>query len=282
MRAIAQAAKLAYEDVLFLNLFYSLTVNHPACRQVVVWGPLTTDGRLLHARNLDWPDYPGRPLQKNHTLVNVRPEKGHGYLMITWPGLIGVLTGTNREGLTVGFNQLPGKADPKRKAEPTTFVLKRVLRNCRTVDEAVALIRKARPLDNGSVMVSSAPNKKAAVVEIVDGRVGVRFAEKNEHRIGNANHPTHEAGLKNLGDYGPAGAPVCPVVDGLGKGLKPESLRAVMRHEKVIQRFNLMSVVFDPARNRMDLATGPAPAAAGTYKRYVLFNRPPSDAPASR
>ncbi len=271
MRGIAESSGLAYDDVLFLNVFYSLTVNRLACRQFAAWGSMTHDGRLLHARNLDWPDYPGKPLQTYHTILNLQPKEGQAYLMLTWPGLIGVLTGTNRAGLTVAFNQLAGRADPKRHAAPTTFVLKRILRECKTLEEALALIRAAKPLDNGSVMISHAPSKQAAVVEIVDGQVGVRFAEKDHDRIGNANHPTREAGLKNLGAYGPVGSLVCPVADGLGQSLEMDQFQTVMRHKQVLQHFNLMSVVFDPTGNRMDLATGPAPAAKGPFKRFVIF-----------
>lgn len=104
MRAIAGASGLTYDDVLFLNCFYTLTNRHTlACRQLAVWGKATTggtggtaggDGQLLHARNLDWVDYPGQPLDKHHRILDITPSEkaaGHRHMLLTWPGLMGAV-----------------------------------------------------------------------------------------------------------------------------------------------------------------------------------------------
>ena len=92
MKALAEAAGMSYEDVLFLNVWYNLVSNRVFCRQLAVWGKRTEDGELIHARNLDWPDYPGKPLCKNNLILDVKPQGGLEYVILTWPGLIGALT----------------------------------------------------------------------------------------------------------------------------------------------------------------------------------------------
>lgn len=268
IRAVARASELRYEDVLYLNLFYNITAGQRACRQIALWGSHTTGGQLLHARNLDWIDYPGEPLKKNNLILDVKPRDGIEYVMLTWPGLEGALTGTNRAGLTVGFNTLPGESSP-RASEPTFFTLKRVLRSCRTIEQAVALIRRAKPMGNGSVLISSSQESRAVVVEIVGDQIGVRQAR--EAMIGNANHPTREAGLKGLARVGPADEPTCRVAREMDRKFDAESLPRVMADPRVLASVNLLSVVFDPSANRMWLACGQMPAALGKFEEFKLF-----------
>ncbi len=269
MRGVAKGAGASYEDVLFLNMFYSVVYDGPACRQLAVWGKRSKSGELLHARNLDWFDYPGGLLRKNHTIVNVRPEKGVEYLFLTWPGLQAVLTGTNRKGITVGFNGIGSRK--WRIAEPVFFTLKRVLRTCGSIEEAVALMKKARPLGNGSVLISDAVRKKAVVVELCEGKIAVR--KSTDSMIGNANHYTTEAWGKPPRGYprGKAGWPTCSAARKQGEKLAADDVKRVMSAPSVLQRINLLSVVFRPAANKMLLACGKEPAAAGKFREYPLF-----------
>ena len=266
MKALAQAARMDYDDLLFLNLFYQF-VSGPACRQIAVFGPASRDGRLLHARNLDWPDYPHQPLQRNNLILNVKPAGGIEYLALTYPGLTCVLTGANRKGITVAFNQLRGTG-PAHAGEPIFFTLKRVLRTCSTLAEALDLIRRATPSGNGSVLISDANAKTAAVVEILGRDIRVRAAKNGI--ISNANHATREAGWKDR-MVGPADWPVTWAARKIARQFGPKDLQAVMAHNDVLQRMNILSVVFDPAGNRMFLSCGPSPAARADFVEYPLF-----------
>ncbi len=269
MKGLAQASGLTYEDVLYLNVFYNLTTDQVACRQLVLWGDHTADGELLHARNLDWRDYRGDPLKRNNLILNVKPEGGIEYLMLTWPGLTGVLTGTNHEGITVAFNTLSGGWQP-RAAEPIFFTLKRVLRSCKTLDEAIVTIRDAKPLGNGSIMISSAKEKRAAVVEVFDGQVGER--ESKDGVIGNTNTGTKETGVTGP-ELGPAETPACAIAREHGTKFKPESLRSVLADPKVLATNNIVSVIFNSAANEMLLSCGQNEAAKGEFHKYTLFEK---------
>jgi len=283
MKAIAAAAGIAYEDVLLLNLFYTLTNRHTiGCRQLVAWADQTADGELIHGRNLDWLDYPGKPLHQHHLIVDVKPKGGHRYLTLTWPGLVGVLTGTNEHGLTVAYNQLPGGNSIDRLAEPVFFVLRRILRTCKDIDSAVAQIKKAKPLDDGSIMISDARAKRAVVVEVIDGRVGVRQPRKNEPMIGNANHCTDEANVRGF-TWVPRRRASWPTVDvarNLRGPIDADTMRTVLADRRVLQSINIQSIVFEPSENRMIMSIATGHAAKGRFVEYRLFPDRSKPAPA--
>lgn len=274
MKAIARGAGVDYEHVLLLNLFYTLTSRHTiGCRQFVAWGEATAGGALLHARNLDWVDYPGKPLHREHTIVDVTPEDGHRHVLLTWPGLTGAITGANERGLIVAYNQLPGGNRVGRLAEPTFFVLRRVLRTCADLESAIAAFTKVRPLDDGSIMLSSSKEKAAAVVEIIDGRVGVRRAPDGEPMLGNANHCTAEADVKG-NSHVPQFRATWPTVDVASQHrgkLDATGLRRVMADRRVLQSINILSAVFEPEANRMWIAVRTHHAARGTFVEYPMF-----------
>lgn len=270
IRGLARGAGTSYEDMLTFNLFYALVVNRIACRQLAVWGPATSDGKLVHGRNLDWFDYPGNPMIKHNLILNIKPTTGIEYVLLTWPAQQGVLTGSNRAGITVAFNQLRRGKDQRRAAEPIFFSLKRVLRKCYTVEQAVTLIKRANPVGNGSIMISDARQRKAIVMELFDGSIGTR--DGNGGMIGNANHATRAAGLRNVPYVGSADAPTDRLARSLGVKLNADLVQGVMAHPSVCQLINMQSVVVVPQDNVMYFACGAKPAAQkAPFRRYKLF-----------
>jgi len=271
MRGIAGGAQLPYEDVLVLNLWYHFVSERLLCRQLAAWGAWTEDGRLIHARNLDWPELPGGPLLRHNLILNVKPSEGIEYLALTWPGLVGTITGTNRHGITLGFNQLLDGRAEGRVAEPVFLTLRRVLRTCESVEQAAQLIRDARPMGNGSILISGAGARTALVVEIYDGHVAERRPE--DEMIGNANHVTTDLGVPGLEPGSPTW-PTCTAARLVGKPLDPDRARQVMADEMVLQPINILSVIFVPEDNCMFLSCGRMRAAAGEFTRYELFPEP--------
>ncbi len=268
MKGIAAGAGVPYEDVLFANTFYYIAMGNVGCRQLAVWGKRTVGGKLIHARNLDWPDYAGGPLRRNNLILNVKPAKGHEYLLLTWPGWAGALTGTNAKGVTLAFNMLPG-TPVKRAAEPIFFTLRRVLRTCETVEKAIAELRRVKPLGNGSVMISDANAKAAVVVEVIDGVVTTR--QPVAELIANANHATCGKSDKPDRDTSRDNAPAGDVASDAKAAMGPKEVQGVMGSFKVIQLINILSVVFVPADNKMYLACGRYRAAAGEFTEHVIF-----------
>jgi hypothetical protein len=115
------------------------------------------------------------------------------------------------------------------------------------------------------------------VVEILDGETGMRKADGG--LIANANHPTREAGWTGLRGFGPADSPAGDVARALGARLDVEKTRGVMADRRVLASINLLSVIFQPAKNKMQLSCGRTRAADGEFREYELFIAKP-DAPA--
>lgn len=91
------------------------------CSTVSVWGDLTTDGRTLTARNLDYPiagEVDKAQLILIHRGENPDTDAG-GWVSVTWPALVGVYTAMNAEGVCVSIHDARGL--PANAAEPGEY-----------------------------------------------------------------------------------------------------------------------------------------------------------------
>jgi hypothetical protein len=61
--------------------------------------------------------------------------------------------------------------------------------------------------------------------------------------------------------------------------LDVEAMQAVMADPRVIQEINLLTVIFQPSRNRMRLSCGRQRAAEGVFQEMAMF---PDDAATPR
>ncbi|HDP36052.1 MAG TPA: hypothetical protein ENN29_13190, partial [Candidatus Hydrogenedentes bacterium] len=95
---------LAYEDVRIgitqAEILHFPPDGPPACSNFACWGKWTTDGRLLHGRNLDW-NIKG-DLQDDHAILIWRPKGGIPFMMVGWAGGLGSVSGMSSEGITIG------------------------------------------------------------------------------------------------------------------------------------------------------------------------------------
>lgn len=271
LRGIADGIGAKFEEILTFNLFYTLCVSNIGCRQFAAWDELTEDGNLVHSRNLDWNDYPGNPMKKFNTVINFKGKDHIEYLSLTWPGFSSVLTGINRKGISIAFNQLPQKGDVKYISEPTFYTIKRALRSASTLEEVVDIFQKTKPMDSGSIMVCDAKARKAIVIEVVRGKVGIR--KTADKMISNANHPTAETGVADKSQNGNPDWPVCVTAKQFSKKLSPKNVQNLMAHSNVLQPgLNILSVVFKYSDNRMWLSCGKTSAAKGPFAELKLFS----------
>lgn len=272
IRGLADSTGSSYEEMLTFNLFYTLCVTKIGCRQFAAWGEKTADGELVHSRNLDWNDYPGGPMKKFNTIINYEGKDLQPFLLLTWPGFSSALTGTNEEGITIAYNQLPQKGDTSHISEPTFFTVKRSLRSATNIKEVIEIFKKAKPMDSGSVLVSDAKQKKAVVIEVIRGKVGVRYSENS--MISNANHPTVEAGIASKNISRDAKWPVCSTAEKISTKLSVKNVQNLMAHGNVLQpKLNILSVIFKYSENRMWLSCGKGSAAKGPYLELKLFEK---------
>jgi hypothetical protein len=84
-----------------------------ACSAFVTWGALAPDGPVA-GRNMDFFVHP--VLLENHMLVvNGRSPGARAHVSLTWPGMVGVLTGLNEDGVVAFVLDAAPKMSTDRK-----------------------------------------------------------------------------------------------------------------------------------------------------------------------
>jgi predicted choloylglycine hydrolase len=154
------------------------------CTSFAVWGENTEDGELLIGRNFDF--YAGDDFAENKVIALVKPQTGYAFLSVTWPGMIGVVSGMNTEGLTVTINA--GKSSIPLKAKtPVSLLTREILQYAKNIDEAIAIARKRKVFVSESIMVGSANDNKAILIEISPKKMDI-FEVENSGKLVCSNH----------------------------------------------------------------------------------------------
>jgi hypothetical protein len=154
------------------------------CTSLAVWNKNTEDGDLLIGRNFDF--YVGDDFAKNKLVEFVEPEEGIPYLSVSWPGMIGVVSGMNKEGITVTINAGKSKI-PLTAKTPISLVTREILQFAKTIDEAIAIAKKRKVFVSESILVGSANDKNAVIIEVSPDNFGV-YQVENTDRIFCTNH----------------------------------------------------------------------------------------------
>ncbi|KMQ65990.1 acyl-CoA:6-aminopenicillanic acid acyl-transferase [Chryseobacterium sp. FH2] len=154
------------------------------CTSLAVWNENTEDGDLLIGRNFDF--YVGDDFAKNKLIEFVEPEDGIPYLSVSWPGMIGVVSGMNKEGLTVTINAGKSKI-PLTAKTPISLVTREILQYAKNIDEAIAIAKKRKVFVSESILVGSANDKNAMIIEVSPDNFGV-YKVENTSRIFCTNH----------------------------------------------------------------------------------------------
>ena len=148
------------------------------------------EGRVLFGRNMDW-----CPFGKggSYSLVFVWKQKGVAALGV--PGLIGAVTGWNRDKLSLAINVCPGDTQTVR-GMPAILYNRYILENAKTVARVKELIRAQRPLGPYHMSVADAQNHGACISFYQDrcGGDHIRDLEESPIQVLNWNYPACEEG----------------------------------------------------------------------------------------
>ncbi len=153
------------------------------CSSIALWDDFTEDGNLLIGRNFDF--YVNDEFAQNKIVEFINPESGYKYASVTWPGMVGVVSGMNEKGLTVTLNA--GKSSiPMRGKTPVSIVARSILQNAQTINEAVEIADKFDVFVSESFLIGSAKDNKAVVIEMSPKRMDVY--ETNNGKLICTNH----------------------------------------------------------------------------------------------
>jgi hypothetical protein len=133
--AMSKAAGVSRRDGRYANLF----AERFHCSGVAVRGKATVDGRVLHARVLDY--MRDINLQRAATVTVFMPEGRNTWVTLGYAAFIGTVTAMNEKGLAVG--EMGGGGEGDWDGIPMTFLLRDIMERASTVDQALEILRSA-------------------------------------------------------------------------------------------------------------------------------------------
>ena len=131
--ALSEAAGVPKRDGRYANLF----PERFHCSGVALTGKATADGRVLHARVLDY--MRDINLQRAATVTVFMPREHHAWVSLGYAGFIGTVTAMNEHALAVG--EMGGRGLGDWDGMPMSFLLRDVMERAASVEEALTIIR---------------------------------------------------------------------------------------------------------------------------------------------
>lgn len=173
LQGIAEGAGMTYERVLVANTMVD-RFQTLMCSTVVASGAATKDREVYFGRNLD---FPGRRVLHRMTVVIVYEREGATPVVsVTWPGLVGVLSGMNGHGVC-GATMLIHRGKPLRPGMPYMIMYREALSRARKAADVHTYIEGAKRTCPNNFMVVDATGA-AEVVEFDQDVVARRPAER--------------------------------------------------------------------------------------------------------
>ena len=132
------------------------------CTSFGVWNGKSKNGKLLIGRNFDF--YMGDEFAENKIICFEKPDKGYPFMIVTWGGMIGAVSGMNVKGLTVTINA--AKSDlPYTARTPISLVAREILQYAGNIREANTIAQKRETFVSESILIGSAEDNKAVILE---------------------------------------------------------------------------------------------------------------------
>ncbi|MCV9929631.1 C45 family peptidase [Flavobacterium sp. LS1R49] len=150
------------------------------CSSFAAWGEKSEDGNLILGRNFDF--YVNDAFAKDKIVAFIKPKTGHPFMMVTWPGMIGAVSGMNQEGLTVTINAGKSKI-PLIAKTPISMLTREILQYATNINEAIAIAKRTTVFVSESIMVGSARDNKAVLIEVSPHKFGVYEVPNNNQLI---------------------------------------------------------------------------------------------------
>lgn len=153
------------------------------CTSFAIWDEFTEDSALMIGRNFDF--YAGDDFAKIKIVCFEKPDHGYGFMMITWAGMIGCVSGMNDQGLTVTINAARSKI-PFSARTPISLLAREILQYAATIGDAYRIAEERQTFISESILIGSGEENRAAIIEKTPD--GVALVESSQHLLVCTNH----------------------------------------------------------------------------------------------
>ena len=298
MRSLARAADVTYRQILLLSCIEDVLANlyqlgelfgRLGCCAFAAMGPRTVDGELLCGRNLDYfvPSAAGEDvwgatnyIKQAVVALEFVPHDAQSFLSVGWPGFVGVATGMNQGGICLGSLTVSTRRNWPM-ATPATFTYRDILQTATNLDQSIALLRTNSRTQGNNLLLGSASEQNARIVEFTPWDLIVREPEDGwicatnhfvtEQMLGRNSHGvifSSAERMSRLGELCGGGS----LADGLAAGafLIDQSLRVPEANEYcgVFNPCTIYGVAFAPSRGELWVRVADRPNRA--FERISL------------
>jgi isopenicillin-N N-acyltransferase like protein len=176
-----------YHRFAFLHALYDIALSFErspliGCTSFALTDGAAADGHVVLARNFDFEA--GPLFDEKKAVFLVREDGRIPYASVSWPGLVGTVTGMNAEGLALVVHG--GRArHPRAEGEPVLQTLRDLLGRARSTSEALALLGTRAPMVSHLVMLADAGGD-VAIAERAPGEP--LFVRRGRGKVPLTNH----------------------------------------------------------------------------------------------
>lgn len=259
------------------------------CTSAVAWGAATRDGRLYHARNLDY--YGVENWVENAALIFHRPDQGMRYVSVSSAGVaMGGVTAMNEAGLTLTVHQHMFTDRTRLGGTPIGVIGDVVMREARSLDDAERILRSNRSIGCWTYMITDGKTKQVLCFEESPERqVALRSAPGDTTRAYANIYEDPALGATevalygsywrhNMGRYARAKALLAEhgeragALDarGMARIIGDAGSGACRVRDSIAMVMTVASVVFRPEDGVLWLGTGRAPTSRGEFLPFSL------------
>jgi isopenicillin-N N-acyltransferase like protein len=154
-----------FQRFVYLNALYDISLSFEGspligCTTFTFDGEATADGSGMLARAFDFEV--DEIFDRRKAVFMVRETGKIPFASVAWPGLVGVVSGMNLEGVAVVVHG--GRAlEPRAAGEPVVHALRRVLSEAHTTEEAARLLAQRSPMVSHIVIITDAHGHSATI-----------------------------------------------------------------------------------------------------------------------
>ena len=172
----------AAHDISYMMIDNPL-VSKAGCTSFGAWSNATQNAHLVTGRNFDWEA--ADVFSRDRIVILSEPDGGIPFISVAWASMAGVVSGMNREGISITINGAPSSL-PGETATPVAMVARDVLQKAHNLTNALDIIRNTRVFVSTLWLIGSKADGKFVVVEKTPEATNIREAEGDS--IVSANH----------------------------------------------------------------------------------------------